>query len=57
MEKDSHTDEQIKKILFLKNVAVVGISKNSDKASNYVPKYLAEHGFNIMAVNPSKLKF
>jgi len=53
MEQDSHTDEQIKKILFLKNVAVVGISDNVDKASNYVPKYLTEHEFNIMPVNSS----
>ena len=53
MEKDSHTDEQIKEILFLKNVAVVGISTNTDKASHYVPKYLVENGFNIIPVNSS----
>src|SRR3989337_1490493 len=53
MERDSHTDEQIKKIFFLKNVAVVGMSTNTDKASHYVPKYLAENGFNIMPINSS----
>jgi hypothetical protein len=54
MERDFHTDDQIKKILFLKNIAVVGISKDSDKVSHYVPKYLAEHGFNIMPVNQTE---
>ena len=53
MEKDSHTDEQIKKFYELKNIAVVGMSKNSDKAAHYVPKYLAEMGYNIIPVNPT----
>ena len=53
MEKDNHTDEQIKKIYELKNIAVVGMSKNSEKAAHYVPKYLAEKGYNIIPVNPT----
>ena len=53
MEQDSHSDEEIKKILSLKNVAVVGMSKNSGKAAHYVPKYLSENGFNITPVNPT----
>ncbi|MDE1726590.1 MAG: CoA-binding protein [Thaumarchaeota archaeon] len=53
MEKDSHSDEQIKKIYELKNVAVVGMSKNPEKAAHYVPKYLAEKGYNIIPVNPT----
>jgi hypothetical protein len=57
MERDSHTDDQIKKILFLKNIVVIGISKNADEASHYVPKYLAEHGFNIMPVNQTAVQF
>ena len=53
MEKDNHTDEQIKKIYQLKNIAVVGMSKNPEKAAHYVPKYLAEKGYNIIPVNPT----
>jgi hypothetical protein len=53
MERDPHTDEQIRKILSLKNVAVVGASKNEEKAAHYVPKYLSQQGFNIIPVNPT----
>lgn len=53
MEHDSHTDEEIRKIYSLKNIAVVGMSKNPDKAAHYVPKYLYEHGYNIIPVNPT----
>ena len=35
-----------------KTIAVVGISRNSEKASNYVPKYLQDQGFKIIPVNP-----
>ena len=53
MEVDSHTDDEIRQILSLKNVAVVGMSKNADKAAHYVPKYLLIQGYNIMPVNPT----
>lgn len=53
MEKDKHSDEEIKKIFSLKNIAVVGMSKNEKKAAHYVPKYLSENGYNIVPVNPS----
>lgn len=53
MERDNHTDEELKKIFSLKNVAVVGMSKSPEKAAHYVPKYLAEQGYNIMPVNPT----
>ncbi|MBM2852503.1 MAG: CoA-binding protein [Candidatus Nitrosotenuis sp.] len=53
MEIDSHTDDEIRQILSLKNVAVVGMSKNADKAAHYVPKYLLTQGYNIMPVNPT----
>ena len=52
MEKDRHSDEQIKKILEMKNVAVVGMARHSEKAAHFVPKYLHENGFNITPVNP-----
>ena len=53
MEKDSFTDDEIRKIFSLKNVAVVGMSKNEEKAAHYVPKYLAEQGYSITPVNPT----
>ena len=53
MDRDSHTDDDIRKIYSLKNIAVVGMSKNPDKAAHYVPKYLHEHGYNIIPVNPT----
>lgn len=53
MERDPHTDEQIKEIYRFKNIAVVGMSKNPDKAAHYVPKYLIEKGYNVIPVNPS----
>ena len=53
MEKDSHSDDEIKKFYMLKNIAVVGMSKNEDKAAHYVPKYLIDHGYNVIPVNPT----
>ena len=53
MEVDLHTDDEIRKILALKNVAVVGMSKNAEKAAHYVPKYLQTQGYNIVPVNPT----
>ncbi len=53
MERDDHNDEQIREILSMKKVAVIGMSKNSSKAAHYVPKYLSDNGFDITPVNPT----
>jgi len=53
MDKDSHSDEEIKNIYALKNIAIVGMSKKIGKAANYVPKYLIDHGYNVIPVNPT----
>ena len=53
MEQDSHSDDKIRQIYMLKNIAVVGMSKTEGKAANYVPKYLIEHGYNVIPVNPN----
>jgi len=53
MEQDQHTDEEIKKILSMKKVAVVGMSRSDGKAAHFVPKYLSKNGFDIIPVNPS----
>ncbi len=53
MEKDNHTDDEIRQILSLKNIAVVGMSKHPEKAAHFVPKYLTEQGYNIIPINPT----
>jgi predicted CoA-binding protein len=53
MHSDSHSDSQIKETYQLKNIAVVGVSKNEEKPSHQVPKYLIEHGYNVIPVNPT----
>jgi len=53
MDQDPSSDEQIRDILSLNKVAVVGMSKNPSKAAHYVPKYLFENGYDITPVNPS----
>jgi predicted CoA-binding protein len=52
MEKDSYTDDEIRSILSLKKVAVIGMSKHSSKAAQAVPRYLSENGYDITPVNP-----
>lgn len=53
MEQDSYTDDEIRDILSLKHVVVIGMSKDENKAAHYVPKYLSENGFDITPVNPT----
>jgi predicted CoA-binding protein len=53
MGSDSHSDSQIKDFYQLKKIAVVGVSKNEEKPSHKVPKYLIEHGYNVIPVNPT----
>ena len=53
MNRDSHTEDEIRKFLGLKNIAVVGMSNTEGKAANYVPSYLIEQGYNVIPVNPN----
>jgi uncharacterized protein len=53
MDSDSHSDSEIKGFYQLKNIAVVGVSKNEEKPSHYVLEYLIEHGYNVFPVNPT----
>ncbi len=53
MEQDNHSDEQIRDILSLRKVTVIGMSKHSSKAAHFVPKYLFENGYDITPVNPT----
>ncbi len=40
-------------LLSAKTIAVVGLSKDPSKESHVVAKYLQEHGYKIIPVNPS----
>ncbi|MFZ0515077.1 MAG: CoA-binding protein [Candidatus Nitrosopolaris sp.] len=53
IKTDAHSDSELKTIYALKNIAVVGMSKNEEKPANFVPKYLGEHGYNVIPVNPT----
>ena len=53
MKRDSHSDSELMDIFRMKNIAVVGMSKNEEKAGHFVPKYLIEHGYNVIPVNPT----
>jgi uncharacterized protein len=53
MDSDSHSDSKIKEFYQLKNIAIVGVSKNEEKPSHQIPKYLIEHGYNVIPVNPT----
>ncbi len=52
-EKDGLSDQQIKEVYNLTNIAIVGMSPTEGKPSNYVPKYLIEKGYNVFPVNPN----
>ena len=45
--------KKIKRILTLKKVGIVGISRHSAKAAHFVPKYLSEQGYDITPINPN----
>ena len=45
-------DSFFKDIFSFKNIAVVGLSPNPARPSNYVSKYMLENGYNITPVNP-----
>ena len=53
VEQDSFSDQQIREILSLTKITVVGMSKHSSKAAHYVPKYLFDNGYDITPVNPT----
>jgi predicted CoA-binding protein len=47
------SDEEARKVMErYKTVAVVGLSSNPEKPSHFVPKYLKEHGYAVIPVNP-----
>ena len=53
MRMDTHSPLDIQRILKFRNIAVVGMSKNEEKPAHFVPKYLIDHGYNVIPVNPT----
>jgi predicted CoA-binding protein len=53
MKIDAHSPLDIRRILKFRNIAVVGMSKNEEKPAHFVPKYLFDHGYNVIPVNPT----
>ncbi len=48
------TDEHLRDILeATRTVAVIGASTNPDKPAHFVPRYLADHGYAVLPVNPA----
>ncbi|RLG72058.1 MAG: CoA-binding protein [Methanobacteriota archaeon] len=52
--QDTLSDEQVREILQLRNIAVVGLSTNPRKPSRVVAEYLESRGYKIIPVNPKK---
>lgn len=53
VEQDPSSDQEIRDILSLNRIAVIGMSKNPSKSAHYVPKYLADNGYDVTPVNPT----
>ena len=54
MDEDLSSDELIRNILLShKTIAVIGMSRDPSKDAHHVPKYLSEHGYDVIPVNPS----
>jgi len=49
----SDLDRVIEKALAMKTVAVVGLSKDPAKPSHDVAKFLKDHGYRIVPINPT----
>ena len=53
METDKHSDSELKVILLMKNIIVIGMSKNTEKDAYQIPKYMINNGYNVKPVNPT----
>ena len=47
------TDEALRGLLDRSPVAVIGCSSTSGKAAHEIPRYLQQHGYRIIPVNPT----
>jgi len=46
------SDDELREILSLDTIAVVGCSTTPGKAAHEIPAYLLEHGYDVVPVNP-----
>ncbi|WP_435349060.1 CoA-binding protein [Haloarchaeobius sp. HRN-SO-5] len=46
------TDDELREILDFDTIAVVGCSTTPGKAAHEIPKYLQNHGYEVVPVNP-----
>ncbi|MEE9465434.1 MAG: CoA-binding protein [Candidatus Neomarinimicrobiota bacterium] len=49
-----NTDQTIDRILAMSTIAVVGLSPKEERASNEGARYLLDHGYRIIPVNPGQ---
>jgi len=45
-------DDELREILELETIAVVGCSSSPGKAAHDIPKYMRDHGYEVVPVNP-----
>lgn len=45
-------DDELREILSLDTIAVVGCSSTPGKAAHDIPKYMLDHGYDVVPVNP-----
>lgn len=48
----AETDEELRDLLALETVAVVGCSTSAGKAAHDIPQYLLDNGYDVIPVNP-----
>jgi len=46
-------DDELREILSLDTIAVVGCSTTPGKAAHNIPRYMLDHGYDILPVNPN----
>lgn len=47
------SDAEVRELLGLETIAVVGCSRYPGKAAHDVPRYLVDHGYDVVPVNPN----
>lgn len=47
------SDDELRDILSLDTIAVVGCSTTPGKAAHNIPRYMLDHGYDIVPVNPN----
>lgn len=46
-------DDELREVLDAGTIAVVGCSRTPGKAAHEIPRYLLEHGYDVIPVNPN----